>query len=291
MIVWKLQHSICFKKKKKKKLGSHHLVVESDKGHGNGLRVSCNLILTHSVFRVFDVKINHFEAHLMGSSREVPRMAIQFEFLKYIMLEILNGFSLLWVLMERHSKSTFLYLTLKFELEWINISSRHSIPNFAHSFDFPALPILRQISNCRRWFLLWCELISIYTLKNQWITIVSKIWVGMSTTNIHLLPFSHLQKRGLECRYIRTHTEEKLSKISNITFAILPFSHANTSARLPSWALWSLFLLLKLITYASKWFILTQRTQNLQYINIKCVAYAQPITLPLNWSLEKNKNK
>ena len=39
----------------------------------------------------------------------------------------------------------------------------------------------------------------------------------MSTTNIHLLPFSHLQKRGLECRYtVRTHTEEKLSKISNI---------------------------------------------------------------------------
>ena len=36
-------------------------------------------------------------------------------------------------------------------------------------------------------------------------------------TNIHLLPFSHLQKRGLECRYtVRTHTEEKLSKISNI---------------------------------------------------------------------------
>ena len=30
-------------------------------------------------------------------------------------------------------------------------------------------------------------------------------------------PFSHLQKRGLECRYtVRTHTEEKLSKISNI---------------------------------------------------------------------------
>ena len=37
---------------------------------------------------------------------------------------------------------------------------------------------------------LWCELISIYTFKNQWITMVSKIWAGMSTTNIHLLQFN-----------------------------------------------------------------------------------------------------
>ena len=63
---------------------------------------------------------------------------------------------------------------------------------------------------------------------------VSKIWVGMFTTNhsnIHLSQFkiqSHLQKRELlNVRYNRTHTAENLSKTSNITFAILPFSHKN----------------------------------------------------------------
>ena len=65
---------------------------------------------------------------------------------------------------------------------------------------------------------------------------VSKTWVGMSTTNIHLLQSGktssllqlkiqgHLQKKkkkkkhmDFECQYIRTQTEEKLSNISNIT--------------------------------------------------------------------------
>ena len=88
---------------------------------------------------------------------------------------------------------------------------------------------------------LWYELISIYTLKNQWITIVSKIWFRMSTTNIHLLPFSHLQKRGLECRYtVRTYRLPKKNclKFPTLKFGILPFSHANTLARLPSWVPW-----------------------------------------------------
>ena len=31
-----------------------------------------------------------------------------------------------------------------------------------------------------------------------------------------------------ECWYIRTHTEENPSKMFNITFAILPFSHKDT---------------------------------------------------------------
>ena len=60
---------------------------------------------------------------------------------------------------------------------------------------------------------------------------VSEIWVGMSTTYIHLLWFkiqSYLQNADFECRYIRIYTDEKPSKISNITFVILPFSHKNT---------------------------------------------------------------
>ena len=57
---------------------------------------------------------------------------------------------------------------------------------------------------------------------------VSKIWARMCTTNIHLLQFkfiSHLLKRGL---WMPVHqdsygTKEKPSKITNITFVILPF--------------------------------------------------------------------
>ena len=33
---------------------------------------------------------------------------------------------------------------------------------------------------------------------------------------------------------------------------------------------------------ASKWLVLTQKTQNLESVNVKCVAYAQPIPLSLS---------
>ena len=81
---------------------------------------------------------------------------------------------------------------------------------------------------------------------------VSKIWDGMSTTNIHLLQFklqSHMQKQQQQQQQQQqqrknkkhTHTQKKnrlwmqvhqnsyqrkkKSEISNITFTILPFSH------------------------------------------------------------------
>ena len=132
---------------------------------------------------------------------------------------------------------------------------------------------------------LWCELISIYTLKNQWITIVSKIWVGMSTTNIHFLQFNF--KSLAKTRTLNAGTLELIPKKNCLKFQhyISHFAHANTlNYHLEYFESTSLF-------YASKWFILTQRTQNLQFVNIKCAAYAQPITLPLNWSLGKNKRE
>ena len=36
------------------------------------------------------------------------------------------------------------------------------------------------------------------------------------------------------------------------------------------------------IRCALKWFILTRRTQNLEFVNLKCVTYTQHIPLPLN---------
>ena len=60
------------------------------------------------------------------------------------------------------------------------------------------------------------------------------------------LKFKVFCKNGdFEFRYIKTHSEEKPSEISNITFAILPFSHQNTSTKLPSWVFWSLLLLME----------------------------------------------
>ena len=36
------------------------------------------------------------------------------------------------------------------------------------------------------------------------------------------------------------------------------------------------------ITCTSRWFILAQRMQNVEYVNVKCVACTQPIWVPLN---------
>ena len=50
----------------------------------------------------------------------------------------------------------------------------------------------------------------------------------MSNTYNHLLQLkiqSDLLDADIECRYIRTHTEENTSNICNITLAIWPFSH------------------------------------------------------------------
>ena len=70
----------------------------------------------------------------------------------------------------------------------------------------------------------------------------------MSSTNIYLLQSniqSHLQKRYFECRYIRIYSEEKMSKMSNITFAIKHFSLQNTLTKLPTLVLWNPIFLMK----------------------------------------------
>ena len=100
---------------------------------------------------------------------------------------------------------------------------------------------------------------------------LNKILVKMSTTNIHLLQFklvtcNNHDNADFECRYIRTRTEEKPSKISSITFAILPFA-------IPSRPTFESTSLDETIRCASKWFILTQRTQKLDFVNLKCVTH------------------
>ena len=50
-----------------------------------------------------------------------------------VMLEILEGFSLVWVLVSWHSKSAILQVTITVELQYMDVSSRHSNSNFAYS--------------------------------------------------------------------------------------------------------------------------------------------------------------
>ena len=169
-------------------------------------------------------------------------------------------------------------------------TSRHSSPNFAHFFDFHCLSNFAKCTNLSWMVSLWYELLykySIYTFKrDQWIT----IWWAKFELECLLLIFIYFnskfkvtcKNRDFEYRYIRTPSKEKMFKIFNKTFAILPFSHHKTLTKLPSWVLWRLPLLMKPSRCTSQWFILTQRMQNLEFVNLKCFTYTQPIPLSLS---------
>ena len=137
------------------------------------------------------------------------------------------------------SNSTLLQVTLNFELEYMNISGRHFNSNFSHSLNFHCLVLLTNFAKYID--LLWMGSLchgllykcSIYTLKSdQWIT----IWWAKFELECLLLIFIYFNPKfkvtckngNFECRYIKTHSKEKTSKIYNNTFAILPFSHQNT---------------------------------------------------------------
>ena len=60
-------------------------------------------------------------------------------------------------------------------------------------------------------------------MKDKHVKRVTKICVRKSTTNIHSKCKVTCKNVDFECRYIRTYTKEKPPKMSNITFAILPF--------------------------------------------------------------------
>ena len=104
------------------------------------------------------------------------------------------------------------------------------------------LIILLKVLICGGWFL-WCELlckVSIYTLKSdQWIT----IW--WEKFELQCLLLDTCKNGDFEYQYIRTHSEEKTSKISNITFPILQLPHQNVLPKLPTWVSWNLLFLIK----------------------------------------------
>ena len=86
---------------------------------------------------------------------------------------------------------------------------------------------------------------------------------------------------------MRTHTKEKPFKIANITFAFSPFIRKKKKKKktlkvndhhdtLKSNNLDENF------ECTSRWFILDQRTQNLEFVSLKCVTYTQSSWVPLS---------
>ena len=134
----------------------------------------------------------------------------------------------------------------------MNASSRYSNINFTHSFETViALLILKKNINLSQLVCLWwgllCNLL-IYTFKsnhwkwNYWI-LVSKLLNGCLLLILIFTSIknqSHLEKCNCWMSYIRTHSEEKLSKFSNITFAFLALFISKYCNKLSSWILWSL---------------------------------------------------
>ena len=100
---------------------------------------------------------------------------------------------------------------------------------------------------------------------------VSKIWVGMSTTNIHLLQ-SKIQSHLRKTRTLDACTSELTlyMKKNRLKFLTLHSSKKGTWTKLPSSVLWSLIFLDEIIRCTSKWFIPTQRTHILKFVNLKC---------------------
>ena len=130
-----------------------------------------------------------------------------------VMLEKRNGFSLVWILIYRHSKSFFTS-----DLEILNISSRHS--NFAHSFDFYCLNSFESF-NVSFQFTPW-------RVMNGEQNLSWNVYYFYSFTSIQ--NSTSLQKT--ETLNVRTSElipkGEKTSTIPNITFTILHFSHRKT---------------------------------------------------------------
>ena len=127
-----------------------------------------------------------------------------------------------------------LYNWSQFELEYMNISSRHSNSNFAHSFYFYCLMHFAKCIDLWWVVFLWCELLSklsIYTLKSdQWITISWAKFELELTTNIHLLQSSiqsHLQKRGLRMPVHQNSFRRKIAKNVKYYIRHFTFLHQN----------------------------------------------------------------
>ena len=121
----------------------------------------------------------------------------------------------------------------------MNISSRHSNSNFAHSFDF-ALPYKFCEKNkvvVGSFSLLWVIMLNFHLYLEEWSmddNMMSKFWVGMfrPTCNIHYTPVQN-PKSLAKTRTLNAATSELKPKKNRLKFLTL---HSQFKIRkLPSW--------------------------------------------------------
>ena len=136
---------------------------------------------------------------------------------------------------------------LNFELEWMNISSKHSNSYFAHSFGFYCFFNFAKSIDWLRMVSLWCELLFQLNLEvnGQWITITIS-W-AKSELECPLLIFIHFNSKSFaqvktlnagtsELIWRRRRRKKNTSKLSNISFAVLHFSHQTALTKLSRWS-------------------------------------------------------
>ena len=143
----------------------------------------------------------------------------------------------------------------------MNISRRHSNPNFAHHnvilwshfervIQIYIINHIKEKPSTTNWcfsqnydhsFDLHCLAMAGQRKLKEW----AKFELQLSTSNIYLLQFKihnvTCHTEDFESWYIRTHTKEKPIKISNITFAILHF-YKKIRSILWNLLLWTTFM-------------------------------------------------
>ena len=121
---------------------------------------------------------------------------------------------------------------------------------------------------------------------------VGKIWVGMFTTNIFITPIQN-SKSLAKTRTLNAGLSELIPKKNRLKFLTL-----HSLVCLFSYKYFNLIAVRSTLKSTSfdetircawKWSILTQRTQNLQFVNRKCVTFEQPIPLPLTYGILTNR--
>ena len=170
----------------------------------------------------------------------------------------------------------------------MNISSRHSNSNFAHPFDFHCLT-----SFVKKYQFLFGVTYNVNCRFTTW-KVTNGCWAKFELEYLLLIFFYSNSNSNVTCKnanfncwFIRMHTEENRLKFLTLLspfcflfcFVLVFFGHKRCwvychpeySGVYFSW--WNLQI-------CSKWFILTQRTQNLEFVNFKCVTCSQPIPLP-----------
>ena len=169
----------------------------------------------------------------------------------------------------------------------MNTSSRHFNSDFAHSSDFHCLTNFAKNINLSKWFLFGVSYyvrlaFNLHIIKSDQL-IMSKIWAGNSFTftlvqNSTLVTCKNTDNAGISELIPRKNCQKFLTLHSPFCLFLIFLK-----TKLPPLGVLSLESTSfdDTIICASKWFILTQRAQNLDLVDLSCVTYAQPIPLPL----------